>query len=115
MEPTEHLSGQSGGVERVGRTVRRPTGPWTPAVHEFLRYLAAEGLRGVPTVEGVEGNHEILSYVPGRSVPVGREIVLDGVLVEAVAWLRDFHDIAEGFRPEGPRHWRNGEGPLGPD
>jgi len=108
MEPRRHLPGQSGGVEHVGRTVRRPVGPWTPAVHEFLGYLAAEGLRGVPTVEGIDGSSEILTYVPGRSVPLDREIVLDNVLVEAVTWLRDFHDISEGFRPAEARQWRRG-------
>jgi len=107
-----HLPGQSGGVERVGRTVRRPTGPWTPAVHEFLRYLADEGLRGVPEVHGVEGDREVLTYVTGRSVPVDQEVVLDDVLVEAVAWLRDFHDIADSYRPEGPRTWRSGAAEL---
>jgi hypothetical protein len=115
MDPSEHLSGQSGGVEHVGRTVRRPIGPWTPAVHEFLGYLTAEGLRGVPTVEGVDDEREILSYLPGRSVPVDREIVLDNVLVEAVTWLREFHDVAEGFRPTGVRTWRRGECELEPD
>jgi hypothetical protein len=112
MDPSEHLPGQSGGVQRVGRTVRRPTGPWTPAVHEFLAFLAAEGLRGVPTIEGIDGDREIVSYVEGRSVPVDREIVLDGVLVEAVTWLREFHDIAEGFRPDGMREWRGGPAEL---
>ena len=114
MDPSEHLPGQSGGVERVGRTVRRPTGPWTPAVHDFLGYLSAEGLRGVPTVEGLDGDREILAYVEGRSVPVDREIVLDNVLVEAVTWLREFHDIAEGYRPEGVREWRRGPAELEP-
>lgn len=99
----------------MGRTVRRPTGPWTPAVHEFLGYLSAEGLRGVPSVEGIDDGREILSYVVGRSVPIGREIVLDNVLVEAVTWLREFHDIAEGFRPDGSRHWRRGEQELAAD
>ena len=114
MDPSEHLPGQSGGVERVGRTVRRPMGPWTPAVHEFLAYLSAEGLRGVPTVQGIDGDREVLTYLEGRSVPVDREIVLDNVLVEAVTWLREFHDIAEGFRPDGVREWRRGPAELEP-
>lgn len=106
------LPGQSGGVERVGRTVRRPAGPWTPAVHDFLSFLSAEGLRGVPTVIGIDGDSEVLEYVPGRGVPVDREVVLDTVLVEAVTWLRDFHDLAEAYRPAGPRRWRAGEQEL---
>jgi hypothetical protein len=107
------LYGQSGGVERAGRQVRRPTGPWTPAVHEYLAFLSAAGLRGIPEVHGVEDGREILSYVPGRGVQLD-EVVLDDVLVEAVAWLRDFHDIAEGFRPAERRRWRQAEVQLEP-
>jgi len=111
----EVMPGQSGGAERLGRTVRRPAGPWTPAVHEYLRYLSERGLRGVPEVLGIEAEREVLSYVRGRGVPVDGEVVLDNVLVEAVAWLRDFHDIAEGFRPNGPRRWRSAETELEAD
>ncbi len=108
-EIPEHLPGGSGGVWRVGRTVRRPTGPWTPAVHELLGWLADEGLGGIPHVSGIdEDGREIVSYIEGRGVPVDGEVVLDDVLVEAVAWLRDFHDIVDGFRPDGPRVWRQG-------
>lgn len=115
MPESAHLPGQAGGVDKVGRTVRRPTGPWTPAVHEFLAFLASSGLRGVPEVLGVEGDREVLSYVSGRGVPVDKEVVLDEVLVEAVAWLREFHDIAEGFRPTEPLRWRAGEMELRAD
>lgn len=115
MDRSEHLPGQSGGVERVGRSVRRPIGPWTPAVHELLRYLSDEGLRGVPTVEGLDGDREILTYLAGRSVPIDREVVLDNVLVEAVEWLREFHDVVQGFRPHDARTWRRGMVELEPD
>jgi hypothetical protein len=103
----EELPGAVGGATRMGRTVRRPTGPWTPAVHELLGYLHDNGLRGIPAVHGIdEEGREVLEYVEGRGVPVDREVVLDNVLEEAVTWLRDFHDLVEGFRPEGPRSWR---------
>jgi hypothetical protein len=109
----ETLPGRAGGAERVGRRVRRPAGPWTPAVHEFLVFLREQGLRGIPQVHGVESTWDVLSYVPGRGVPTD-EVVLGDVLVEAVAWLRDFHDIAEAFRPAGPRRWRQIEAELEP-
>ena len=108
--------GNVGGATRVGRTVRRPTGPWTPAVHELLAHLDNEGLRGVPAVLGIDNqNREILSYVEGRGVQVDQEIVLDSVLKEAVIWLRDYHHSVEGFRPEGSRIWRGGEVSLRSD
>lgn len=118
-EVPEHLPGGSGGVWKVGRTVRRPTGPWTPAVHELLDWLSDAGLGGIPHVAGVDDDgREIVSYIEGRGVPVDDEVVLDTVLVEAVAWLRDFHDLVDGYRPDGPRRWRQtGDDAvdLGPD
>lgn len=110
-----HLPGQSGGVHHTGRTVRRPTGPWTPAVHAFLTFLGDSGLQGVPAVLSVDGDREVLSYVTGRGVPVDREVVLDEVLVGAVTWLREFHDVAEGFRPSEPLVWRSGAAVLEAD
>lgn len=108
--------GAVGGATRIGRTVRRPTGPWTPAVHELLAHLRERGLRGVPAVEGIDDQgREILSYVEGRGVP-SEEVVLDNVLVEAGEWLREFHDLVEDFRPSGPQVWRQaGEVELEPD
>lgn len=115
-DDTEHLPGAVGGATRVGRTVRRPTGPWTPAVHGLLTYLWDNGLRGIPTLHGVdEEGREVLSYVEGRGVPIDQEVVLDTVLAEAVVWLRDFHDLVEGYRPEGPVPWRGGTAELAED
>ena len=117
-EDSEPLQGGAvGGATRVGRTVRRPTGPWTPAVHELLAHLNAHGLRGLPEVQGFDDDgREVLSYVEGRGVPVDDEVVLDTVLEEAGTWLRDFHDAVDDFRPEGPRTWRQaGEVELEPD
>ncbi|WP_375002568.1 phosphotransferase [Aeromicrobium sp. CTD01-1L150] len=115
-DDVEQLPGAVGGATRIGRTVRRPTGPWTPHVHELLTHLTQAGLHGVPTVHGLdEEGREVLSYVEGRGVPVDREVVLDTVLVEAVTWLREFHDIAQDFRPEGELPWRGGARALEAD
>lgn len=114
-EEVELEGGNVGGAVRVGRTIRRPTGPWTPAVHELLDHVRDAGLRGVPDVIGIdEQGRESLSYVEGRGVQVDTEVVLDNVLEEGVAWLREYHDIVEDFRPEGPRVWRGSEATLEP-
>jgi hypothetical protein len=42
------------GVVRVGDTVRRPSGPWTPAVHALLRYLGSAGFDGAPEPLGID-------------------------------------------------------------
>lgn len=112
----EQLPGAVGGAVRIGDTVRRPTGPWTPAVHELLTYLAEQGLRGFPALHGLDDRgREVLDFVPGRGVVVDDEIVLDTVPVEAAAWLRELHDVLDGFRPSGPRTWRGGESALAAD
>ena len=52
----------AGEVRRVGETVRRPTGPWTTAVHHLLRHLEQVGFRGAPQALGIdEQAREILS------------------------------------------------------
>lgn len=106
MEPGNHPAGQerrlAGNVStavRIGATVRRSTGPWTPAVHALLRYLEEVGFDGAPRVLGIdERGREVLAYEPGE-VPrhAGPEIATDGVLVEVGRLLRRYHDAVSGF------------------
>src|SRR6478735_9465127 len=106
--------GNVGGAVLVGDTVRRPTGPWTPAVHELLDFLAAAGLPHVPRVLGIdERGREILSYLPGEVVPIGERELSDGQLASAAAWLREYHRVVAGF-PRGRRRWRFVEAALQP-
>lgn len=109
MEAGEPLSGGNvGGAVRVGDTVLRPTGPWTPAVHEFLGHLATAGLRGVPGVHGIAPfGREVLDYLPGEVIDVDDELLSVARLASAGAWLRDFHESAASF-PDAPRRWRRG-------
>lgn len=108
--------GNVGGAVRVGDTVRRPTGPWTPAVHALLDHLNRTGLDSIPAVHGIdERGREILSYLPGRAVDVDIEIVPDTLLAAAVEWLRRFHEAVRDYRPAGPVRWRNGTWTLAAD
>ncbi|MET0830323.1 MAG: phosphotransferase [Microbacterium sp.] len=115
----EHLAGGSGGVWRVddpehGPTVHRPTGPWTPAVHDLLAHLADAGLDGIPQVLGTDsGGREVLAYLPGRTVAVDTEAASDATLGEAARWLRRFHDAVRSYDP-GPRSWRQTSAALEP-
>lgn len=75
-------------VFRVGDAVRRPAGPWAPRVHELLRHLAPLGIAPVPL--GLDGEHELLSYLPGD---VGHVFPSDDEsLVESALMLRRLHD-----------------------
>ena len=65
--------GNAGGAVLAGGTVRRPAGPWTPAVHALLRHLEARGFAGAPRVLGLdEQGREILTYLPGETVGTAR-------------------------------------------
>lgn len=116
QQETRLAGGNVGGAVRVGDTVRRPTGPWTPAVHALLRHLEAAGLDGVPRVLGMDdAGREILSLLPGHSIDADTEIISDELLGAGADWLRRFHDAVRMFRPSGPLTWRGGERTLDDD
>jgi 8-oxo-dGTP diphosphatase len=97
--------GNVGGAVRIGRTVRRPTGPWTPAVHRLLGHLRAKGVRAVPRPLGHDARgREVLSYLPGRIVDVDTELLTDRQLADLAAWARELHDAVVDAPVEGP--WR---------
>ncbi|MFE0465507.1 aminoglycoside phosphotransferase family protein, partial [Kitasatospora sp. NPDC058965] len=57
-----------GRVERIGRTVHRPVGPWTPAVHDLLHHLEAVGYELAPRVLGFDDQgREVLTWIDGES------------------------------------------------
>ena len=61
-----------GSVWRSDRGVHRPTGPWTPTVHAFLRHLERVGFDGAPRVRGTEDmGHEILTFIEGDVLAAG--------------------------------------------
>jgi hypothetical protein len=106
--------GNVGGAVRVGDTVRRPSGPWTPAVHELLDFLAAAGLPRIPRVLGIDDRgREILTFLPGRVLEIGRETLCDAQVRSAMRWLREFHAVVASF-PRDSRRWRFAERALEP-
>jgi hypothetical protein len=96
--------GNVGGAVRVGNTVRRQQGPWTPAVHALLNYLHGR-VPAIPQVLGIDdADREILSYLPGRVIDTDTERLGDGQIVSLVRWTRGFHHAVAGFTHPGP--WR---------
>jgi hypothetical protein len=111
------LGGNTGGAVRVGDTVRRTAGPWTPAVQALLAHLHDVGFDRCPRPLGLdERGREVLSYLPGASVgdrkPWPSWVHSDAALVEVAQWLREYHDAAAGFVPPPTAAWR-GQGPSG--
>jgi Phosphotransferase enzyme family len=97
------------GIVRVGDTVRRPAGPWTPAAHSLLAYLRSAGFRGAPEPLGLdEQGREVLRYIPGTVAwGDGFELLRPGAgLVRAARLIRDFHDAVTGFVPPAGARWQ---------
>ena len=113
-EHEQRLAGGVTGAVRVGDTIRKPSGPWTPTVQAMLRHLRDAGVETVPEPLGLDDRgRESMSFIPGtvatRPWPA-RLLTLDGV-ADLAAWTRRFHDAIVGFRPEDPV-WRAGRLPI---
>ncbi|SEF26900.1 Phosphotransferase enzyme family protein [Amycolatopsis pretoriensis] len=99
----------SAGVVRVGDTVRRPAGPWTPSVHALLGHLHSVGFPGAPRPLGLdERGREVLEFIDGDVPWPGRvDLLLPDAAVVAVGELvRDFHDAVAGFVPPADAAWQ---------
>ncbi|TMF67678.1 MAG: aminoglycoside phosphotransferase family protein [Chloroflexi bacterium] len=117
------------GVVRIGETLRRPVGPWTPTIHAFLRHLHASGFAAAPEVFGLDDQgREILSYIPGETWgdhidpdepktelvtvrPWPEATRSESALAEIGRLYSDLHRAARGFRPTAPI-WREYELPM---
>lgn len=107
---TEHefADGNLAGTVRIGQTVRRATGPWTPAVHALLGHLADRGFDAAPRVLGFDAKgREVIEFLPGESAPPDltgfRE---DAVVARVARLLRRYHDAVVGFLPPAGANWR---------
>lgn len=85
---------------KVGDTVRRTTGTWTPRVHALLRHLENVGFDGAPRVLGIdEEGREILSFIGGDATASGTPVGFHSpeALTGAATLLRRFHDATASF------------------
>ncbi len=103
--------GKLSSVVRIGDTVRRPVGPWTPAVHALLHHLEEHGFKQAPRALGTDENgREILSFIPGTTVgashPWPRWVWHDAILSKTGRWLREYHDTVRDFREPAGSTWR---------
>ncbi|MEU6258485.1 aminoglycoside phosphotransferase family protein [Streptomyces sp. NPDC047043] len=99
----------SDGVVRIGDTVRRPAGPWTPAVHALLTHLHEVGFRAAPRPLGIdEQGREVLSFVPGEVIWPDRFALVEPErqLARVARLIREFHDAVQGFTPPADAHWQ---------
>jgi hypothetical protein len=113
-EPDGHEEVLAGGnmtaVVRVGDTVRRAAGPWTPTIHALMRHLRASGFKSVPEPLGLDDRgREIISLLPGApaTYPLPDFAWSEATLTAVARFLRAFHDASLGFvsPPDGCWQW----------
>ena len=115
--------GRVTGAIRVGDTVRRATGPWTPTAHAYLRHLERRGFRGAPRVLGLDNDgREILTFLEGvvpsdsawelgTPTPMPPDALTEEALGRAATLIRALHDAALDFVPAAPV-WREYDRPT---
>jgi hypothetical protein len=82
-------------VVRMGDTVRRQAGPWTPNVHALMAGLRAAGVDVVPEPRGLDDEgREVVAYVAGDCpiYPLPEWVWTDGALRQVATALRALHD-----------------------
>ncbi|MER6218100.1 MULTISPECIES: phosphotransferase [unclassified Streptomyces] len=98
-------------VRRVGETIRRPTGAWTPAVHALLDHLEAAGFTRAPRALGTVGGEEVVSLLHGEPAfsPWPAALRTTRGIRQLAAWLRQYHEAVRDFRPPADARWRGQE------
>lgn len=95
-ESEETLTG--GGVNqvvRVGATVRRPAGAWSPRIHQLFEHLQTRGFTGAPRSFGTDAlGRDIFGFLPGDvgHYPWTPEVAGDAALASGGRLLRAYHD-----------------------
>jgi aminoglycoside phosphotransferase (APT) family kinase protein len=110
--------GNTSTVVRVGDTVRRTGGHWTPATEHLLRFVRSVGFTDVPEPLGADdAGRQVVGFVPGDAgAPTPTPwFGTDEALAAAGEWLRRFHAAQAGYRPDPALPWRMQPGrPLRP-
>lgn len=99
--------GNSAAVVRVGNTVHRESGSWTPQVHRLLLHLREKGITEAPLPLGFDAQgREVLTYLPGMvgNDPLPASLRSDALLTAAARLLRRLHDATQDVAPA----WRSG-------
>lgn len=108
--PEEVLAGGNvNKVVRVGSTVRRTAGPWTPTIHALLAYLDDAGFEASPRPLGMDAEgREVLTYIEGDTVasPVPDAVWIE-TLGDAARLLRRYHDLSTSFPAPADAVWQS--------
>lgn len=107
------VGGNLSGSVRIGDTVHRRAGAWTPAVHALLAHLQRVGFNAAPQALGFDDQgRAVQSFLPGEvhpgwPDPLPQWMFEDEVTpIAAAELLRRYHDALDGFVPPRDAHWR---------
>jgi hypothetical protein len=101
---------EAGRVVKVGQTVRRAAGPWTPTIQALLAHLQTKGFPA-PHPLGLDAQgRESVSFLPGRASnwPWPSALLATDGAARIGALLRDYHAAIADFVPPSPSVWRHG-------
>jgi hypothetical protein len=85
-----------------GDVVRRPAGPWTPAVHALLDHLERAGFAGSPRAVSAVGE-DIVTFIPAEFVHP--RAWSDEGIFHVGCLLRGLHSATAGFVPPPDAVW----------
>lgn len=108
-------------IIRVGTTVHRPAGWWTPAVHDLLKHLENVGFNYAPKFLGFDDEgREVLSYIKGETgskgnwKPIWQKITNEEGLRKFAKLLRAYHDAVADYTPHAGSEWASSTKTLQP-
>jgi Phosphotransferase enzyme family len=96
-------------VFRIGDTVHREAGHWTPQVHRLLSLLHAKGVAGVPKPMGMdEKGREVLTFLHGEvgASPLAGTQRSEVVLLQAAKLLNTIHEATAEVARQWTTGWR---------
>jgi hypothetical protein len=106
---------EPGRVVKVGETVRRESGPWTPTIQALLGHLQAKGFPSPRPLGLDHEGREVASFLPGRcsNWPWPTVLLETAGARQVGALLRRYHGAVADFTPPSPALWRHGAQPVG--
>ena len=111
MEEEKLNFGSVSSPVKIGNTVHRQAGAWTPTIHALLKFLNQNGFAYAPHVLGMdERGREILDFLPGKAAtrPWPAVLLTDKGLTQAAKMLRQYHNLVQDFSLPPNAEWRIG-------